>query len=403
MSLYYFDANPNKKILFKRDNNGREISYYFFNDVIACGEDLFYPNTLLMTIDKKVYKPLRENTMSLKNAKICDNEFDIKRDFKYDSIDQDNNFFFVYNTDNYYHFVYDTLPYLITYKELKKEYPNLKLLMNYPNSSKHSFYTFVLEFLELSDVNKSDIKIIKKDTLYKNLIISTSYTHDIDSNLPPREEIYNLFKNYKTPDDKETPKKIYVSRRSWVHGDFSNIGTNYTTRRKMVNEDALVELLNSHGFQEVFTENLSTIQKINYFKNAEIVVGSIGGGICNVLFSNKKCKLIALISPTFLNVNKRFKYSLDRVDLHTFEHTKHTESKEFKTFMRVQVGTFIGEIISIENDYVTISYSDTKVSGWNNDIKYKTMTVLISECTKLDDGLNSPWEIDLVKFKQAFL
>ena len=29
-------------------------------------------------------------------------------------------FFFIYNTDNYFHFLYDSLPYLISFFELKK-------------------------------------------------------------------------------------------------------------------------------------------------------------------------------------------------------------------------------------------------------------------------------------------
>ena len=34
-----------------------------------------------------------------------------------------------------------------------------------------------------------------ENTLYKDLYISTSYTHDFDSNLPPRKEIFDFFYN----------------------------------------------------------------------------------------------------------------------------------------------------------------------------------------------------------------
>jgi len=47
-----------------------------------------------------------------------------------------NYFYFIYNTDNYFHFLYDSLPYLISYFELKKNIPDLKLLMQYPNPPK---------------------------------------------------------------------------------------------------------------------------------------------------------------------------------------------------------------------------------------------------------------------------
>jgi capsular polysaccharide biosynthesis protein len=227
--------------------------------------------------------------MSLKDISMFNNtDSDIIK-FK----DKDYNFFFIYNTENYYHFVYDTLPYLITYKKLKVKIPKLKLLMNYPNSKKTEFYKFVTEYLKLCGIKKSDIKIANKNTIYNNIIASTSYTHDFNSNLPPRKEVYSFYKQLTKNIKHKTkmPKKIYVSRRSSLHGDTSNIGTNYTTRRKMVNENELVNMLVQQGFTEVFTELMTTKDKIQMFSNAEHVVGAIGGGLCNVVFSNKKCKL----------------------------------------------------------------------------------------------------------------
>ncbi len=52
---------------------------------------------------------------------------------------------------------------------------------------------------------------------------------------------------------------------------------------------------------------------------------------------------------------------------------------------------------------LTISYSETPISGWNNEVVYKTMVVDSKDCVKLDNGLNSPWEIDLDKFKEKYL
>ena len=82
----------------------------------------------------------------------------------------------------------------------------------------------------------------------------------------------------------------------------------------MVNEDELVEILVRNGYVEVFTESLSTVDKIKLFYNAESIVGAIGGGICNVLFSKDSTNLLALISPTFLDVNSRFIFSLNNVN-----------------------------------------------------------------------------------------
>jgi capsular polysaccharide biosynthesis protein len=307
-------------------------------------------------------------------------------------------FFFVYNTDNYFHYVYDTLPYLISYLHLRKSIPEIKLLMQYPNDQKMSFYPFVLEFLELLEIGRDDIVLVNNETLYTSVHISTSYTHDIDSNLPPRKEIYGFYQSIVSRVKSmnismEVPKKIYVSRRTWLHGDFSNIGTNYTMRRRMINEDELVERLVSDEYQEVFTERLSTIEKILYFAGATHVIGAIGGGISNVLFSSATTRLEAIISPGFLEVNKRFKYSLDCVDVYYNYNTQHVEFGEFKKYMRVKFDEGIGEIEEIIGDKLIISYTDVSNTGWNSECIFKKVEMSKDQVARLDNGLNSAWKI----------
>ena len=399
------NLNVYKNIL-KNDINNREINVYKITDCNMTGINLYYPNTLIYS-NNRLILPLLEKTMSLNMGTIYEknnmefNNVDNIISLKVIVINYEPLFFFIYNTDNYFHYIYDTLPYLISYLELKKEIPNLKLLMQYPNEQKNSMYNFVLEFLEILNINKKDIVMVNDYTIYKEIYISTSYTHDFDSNLPPRNEIYDLYqlivKNVKNSDKfYNTPKKIYVSRRTWLHNDFSNIGTNYTTRRRLVNEDELVEKLTLKGYQEVFTEKLSTIEKILYFANATHVVGAIGGGISNVLFSPKDTKLEALVSPTFLDVNKRFKYSLDIVNVNYNFNSKHVEESEFKTYMRVKSkdNKIVGEIEKIVNNKkLLLSYTDGSNTGWNAQNNYKQIELNLDDVIKLDNGLNSPWII----------
>jgi capsular polysaccharide biosynthesis protein len=256
----------------------------------------------------------------------------------------------------------------------------------------------MIEFLNILNITNEDIVIANKNTIYESIFISTSYTHDIDSNLPPRKEIYEFYKDIVSSvinNDIETPKKIYVSRRTWLHCDYSNIGTNYTTRRKLINENELVEKLIKEGYTEIFTEKLSTIDKILYFSNATHVVGAIGGGISNVLFSPKETILEAIVSPTFLDVNYRFKYSLDCVNVTYNYNTKHIENTEFKTYMRVKTkdNKIIGEIEKINDNKLLISYTEGFNVGWNFNNKYNEIELDINDVIKLDNGLNSPWKI----------
>ena len=65
--------------------------------------------------------------------------------------------------------------------------------------------------------------------------------------------------------------------------------------------------------------------------------------------------------------------------------------------MRVQVnGTpIVGEITQIKGDLLTISYVDHQVAGWSSELEYKTIVVDCSVCTALDEGLNSPYYLDI--------
>ena len=400
MNIISFKDSDTDKNIFPMDSNGRKIDLYKFNHCILTGINLYYPNVLLKVKDQCIL-PLLERTMSLQSGTIYEKNIMIF-DFIQDSVTNEYTcplFFFVYNTDNYFHFFYYTLPYLISYLEFKKEIPELKLLMQYPNEQKTTFYPFVLEFLEILNIQKEDIVLLNNKTNYKTIYLSTSYTHDIDSNLPPRNEIYSFYqhivKNVKEKYNLKTPSKIYVSRRTWLYADFSNIGTNYTTRRKLVNEDELVEKLISEGYEEVFTENLTTIEKILYFANATHVVGAIGGGISNVLFSPKTTKLKALVSPTFLDINTRFKYSLDCVDVTYNMNSEHVEKDEFKSYMRVKTKdeTIFGEIEKIYDNKLLVSYTDGSNTGWNAQSKYKQIELNKEDVIKLDNGLNSPWKM----------
>ena len=359
MNIISFKARNIYKNIFPIDENGRKVDLYKFENCIVTGLNLYYPNVLIKIKTKNdLILPLLERTMSLKSGTIYE-----KYNMMFDYSEKDCKnicniplFFFIYNTDNYFHFLYDSLPYLISYLHLKNSIPELKLMMQYPNEQKTCFYPFINEFLEILNISNQDIILVDENTLYSEIYVSTSYTHDIDSNLSPRKEIYDFYqnivsivKNKYTSVNVSTPKKIYVSRRTWLHNDFSNIGTNYTTRRRLVNEDELVENLKRDEFAEIFTENLTTLEKIMYFANATHVIGAIGGGISNVLFSPKTTKLEAIVSPTFLDVNTRFKYSLDCVDVIYNFNTEHVEKTEFKTYMRVKTkdGSIVGEIEKI--------------------------------------------------------
>ena len=366
---FYLTDVDCKKLFMEKNDNGREIFLYKLKNVQFVGKNLYYPNCFAYSNKKNIiYEIVNELTMSLGEI---NNKIDIPLINNTSSEYYGNVFYFIYNTDNYYHFIYDSLPYLISFLEIKKNINDIKLLMNYPNPQTNKMYNFVLEFLDLLEV-KDDIVIINETIKYHNVYISDSFTHNGKSNYPPREEIYELYQKIlnKSNPQKIKGKKIYISRRSWKHNDFTNIGTNYTSRRKLLNEDDLVNVLEKYGFIECFTEKMTTIDKLELFTNADIVVGAIGGGMCNVLFSNKGTILISINSPEFLKINQRFVYSYQKVNYIPFNDTTHSEVGVFKKYMRVyhNKSKIVGEIINVYEDSVDVIYTDTNVAGWNEQL-----------------------------------
>ena len=97
-------------------------------------------------------------------------------------------------------------------------------------------------------------------------------------------------------------------------------------------------------------------EKIGMFRTAKYVAGPIGGGMCNLIFSPSETKVMSINSPTFMDVNLRFAYSMVHTDLFNFEHTEFVDRQEE----------------SVESE------GSLSITG----------------------GLNSPWQVDLNKLSK---
>jgi capsular polysaccharide biosynthesis protein len=78
--------------------------------------------------------------------------------------------------------------------------------------------------------------------------------------------------------------------------------------RRISNESNLLKILEKHGFQTVYPEELSVAEQISLFKNADVIVSPHGASLANIIF----CKNVTLIeifnqnygTPTFYLVAK---------------------------------------------------------------------------------------------------
>jgi capsular polysaccharide biosynthesis protein len=362
---------------------GRQLGLWNLADAVIHGKH--YPQICIQSGDE-LYIPYNERTMSLG-----------KDTFVLPQIEERETtlvvrpvFFFIYNTDNYFHYLYDSIPILYQFFELRERYPEMQLLMKPAHT-----YPYITDCLYAAGLTDADILYADSSHRYANIWVSSSLTHDGQSNDLPHPGIWSVYSRMKGYSATPTPPKFYVSRRSWIHGDTSNIGTNYTTRRKMMVEDLLVDELEKIGYVEVFCELLSMTEKIAYFANATHVIGAIGGGMCNLVFANPSCVAISINSPEFAEINRRFLFTMNHTRLMQYTNTW-TTSPMYK---RARIGEKTGEVIAVIEDELTLAVNDGV--GWTLGESYETIVVNKSDVEFLDKGLNSPWMLDLDDFMRV--
>jgi hypothetical protein len=343
------------RLIQEKDENGRDIEVAYFFSCQFTGLSKHYPQPLIYSHQtNKLTLPTREMFMSLGRGTVYEKimKYEVELPLQFKNFCSLPVFYFVYNTANYYHFIYDTLPYLYSYFNEKKIHPELKLLMS-PPEGKDDLYPFVWECLELLGIQRKDVVFLNPNTLYNTVAVSSSLTHNGLSNTPPHSGVFDIINRMKG--EYQGPDKVYISRRTWLHNNLENIGTNYTERRRCVNEDEVAELFKSQGYVEVFCENMTMKEKIGLFNSAKYVAGPIGGGMCNVIFSPPETKVISINTPMFFDINARFEYSMIHTQLCHFNDT------EFVQKIEESIG----------------SDGSLSISG----------------------GLNSPWMVDLNKLK----
>ncbi|HYG37844.1 MAG TPA: glycosyltransferase family 61 protein [Cytophagales bacterium] len=83
------------------------------------------------------------------------------------------------------------------------------------------------------------------------------------------------------------PSLVYISRKD-------------SKFRNVLNEVELVKLITPYGFQNVTLSDLSFVEKVNLFANADVILGASGAGLTNIFFCKKGSMLIELFSEGFV-------------------------------------------------------------------------------------------------------
>lgn len=175
----------------------------------------------------------------------------------------------------YYHALVDHLPRVMALN--KAPYPELdeiKLLCKEPMQ---------IERFLISKLAPDNVRLVQPDpqVLYRieHLIFTPLKTRKYAGYLPP--EYVDAFREKVLPKrPSRRNRRILISREnSW--------------KRRITNREELMNALEQRGFIKVLPEELSPEEEVEMFYDAEVVMGTHGSGLTNILFS-KNLKVVEL-------------------------------------------------------------------------------------------------------------
>ena len=241
-----------------------EIYTTILNDVI------FHPDTgALFTIDKQIIFDslfeIRRNQRSyiLKLQNIINNANDIE------TITGQCALYRTYGA--FGHQMIDSMArlYLLD-QEAYGYFPKIKLLYPKPLGELENYF---FSRMTASNITPTPVE---KDTLYhiKRLIFPSFLTKDGGMYLP--QSFMNRYQQQILPQrPRNKNKRIFVSRERQKQ----------KKGRHVINEIELMTALEKHGFKKYTLEDMTIVEVIDLFYDAEIVIAAEGSGSCHIVFS----------------------------------------------------------------------------------------------------------------------
>lgn len=183
--------------------------------------------------------------------------------------------------DNYWHYIFDIVPRLMIM--IKRGYKGKFLINN---------ATYAKPFLELLSIPPERLiineygKIIHARKVY---LFGEIYGIELRDNLledTRKYLIHEAEKKHGALKDKTFPKRIYVTRVS---------------RRKIINEQEIVDFLRSVDFEIIVPEELSIYEQMKYFHNADVIVTPHGANSANLLFAQEGATFVECFGHMWIN------------------------------------------------------------------------------------------------------
>ena len=204
------------------------------------------------------------------------------RHFKHQCLVATNSFY-----DNYYHFTAESLPRLLS---AMRQAPDAALLLH------EAAPRFVKEYVSLLGFDR--IEYLAADELARvdDLLFPMHTAQMLSQNPQAVREVADYLKakvSARIPDF-TAYKNIYISRQRAAY-------------RKVLNEEAVIALLEGYGFQTILLEDYSVAEQIAMLSNVRNFVSVHGAGISNIMYMPAGGLVVDLIhehhyDPAFFNL-----------------------------------------------------------------------------------------------------
>jgi hypothetical protein len=184
-------------------------------------------------------------------------------------------------SNTYYHWLFDILPRI---QLLKKASIFEELDFFVLPKLIHDFQKSSLAFFNIP--NSKILEIEDNELIFANDLIVPSLPSELGTvNLWALNFIRDSY--LKGISTHSPNRKIYISRKN-------------ASARRILNEIEIIEYLSGLGFEIIEAESFSFDDQVKLFSQAEVVVSPHGSGLSNIVFCNKKTKVIELFYGEFL-------------------------------------------------------------------------------------------------------
>ncbi|NEO54927.1 MAG: glycosyltransferase family 61 protein [Okeania sp. SIO3B5] len=184
----------------------------------------------------------------------------------------------------YFHWIIDVLPRFQLLRKVGFCWDDISyFVLHNPTTTFNQEALKILEIPPEKIIDSSDIPHIQAEQLIVPSIIGEGRGQDRDVQF-----LRQIFLKDLQDSHQGKRENIYISRK-------------YASRRRIANEEEVVNLLKKYGFRQVFLESMSVMEQASLLYHAKNIVSPHGAGLTNIIFSQPGTKLIEIFSPYYVN------------------------------------------------------------------------------------------------------